>query len=177
MPLVRSIYTKPQPPEPLTSTLEARRQFMVSWTRCYTRDLALEFVLRGGGQANADIPAEAFEAIEGFGKQCGASLPEIIGIVSREWVAAETNAIKFLEELRRKLWPMCRSSMPQASIIDAFNTLCIQWRISVPDDLAPKVIASIWHAAQPRRRSGWKRPPSYDPDNERDQSEGGAHAG
>jgi hypothetical protein len=45
MALVESIFAKPTPPNPETSTIEQRRDFIVHWTRRYTLDLAVEDLL------------------------------------------------------------------------------------------------------------------------------------
>ncbi len=150
-----SIFAVPVPPNPATSQPADRRAWMVKWSRLYTRMLALEHVARNC--KDHWLQVEQFEAVMGFGFECKATADEIIACANEEWRLAENHAVNFLDALRRKLWPMCRAKLPEKVVIDAADTLQMEWGVGIDDEHLMPVIKGIWDAAQPRpARRGWR---------------------
>jgi hypothetical protein len=250
MALVESIFAKPTPPNPETSTIEQRRDFIVHWTRRYTLDLAVENLLdppapepslpelpepgepmpehlatfwdglaaieqrliKGGRiwqrpasehwtriQTIVDIfrahglplrdalqmcrfddglgrhgeeharalltiwlmgePGysprrydEHVGAVISFGLQCEAPAQEIATIAKNEWKRADAHALKWMEALRRRLWPMCRAEAPDKAVIAAADEVGAMFNIIVPDELLFPVLQKIEAGARPKPR-------------------------
>ena len=150
-----SLFAVPVPPNPETSQPADRRAWMVSFTRLYTRGLALEHIVRNC--KDHWLQVEQFEAVMGHGFVCKATPDEIITCANEEWRLAEKYAANFLDALRKKLWPMCRARMPEAVVIAAADALQMEWQIAIDDEHLMPVIKGIWDAAQPRpARRGWR---------------------
>jgi hypothetical protein len=150
MPRADSIYAVPIPPDGPEVTPQQRMQWIRKRIRLYTRDLALEELL--SNPTDHSLQLESFEAAIGFGFQCKATHNEIIEAANREWADAIAYGSRFVEALRRRLWSMCRSRMPEQAVIHAADELQRDWWVCVGDDLLMPLLRKIDIAATPRRR-------------------------
>lgn len=96
--------------------------------------------------------AEHFEAVMGFGDMCQAPAHEVALIAKNEWQRAETHALKWMDALRRRLWPMCRAEAPEKAVQAAADAVGEQFGIFVPDELLFPVLDQIELGARPIKR-------------------------
>jgi hypothetical protein len=102
--------------------------------------------------------SEHAQAIMGFGQMCQASPEEIAIIAKSQWDRAEAHALKWMDALRRRLWPMCRTEASDKAVIAAADEVGAKFDIFVPDELLFPVLEKIELGARPkpsrRRRYG-----------------------
>ena len=142
-------------PDPARSTMRDRQAFMARHTRLWARDIALEHVLTAA--KDNTLRLEHLDAVIGFGLWCKATNEEIRTVANVEWARALEYSTRFLDVLRRKLWPMCRSGMPEDAIIAAADALMFEWGVCLGDELLLPLLKGIWVGAQPRR-GAWRGP-------------------
>jgi hypothetical protein len=143
-----SLFAKPVPPNPASSTPRQRARYVHEQTRLYARDLALQHLVHPDPEAEG----EHFCAVAGIALGCGCCHSEVLHIAATEWRFAIAYAGNFLEALRRTLYPMCRAHIPERAIQQRADAIMAEWGVYLPDQLLNPVLAGIWHAAQPRRR-------------------------
>jgi hypothetical protein len=96
--------------------------------------------------------AEHVEIVATFGEQCQAPAQEIALIVKNQWDRAEAHALKWMDALRRRLWPMCRAEAPDKAVIAAADEVGAMFNIIVPDELLFPVLQKIEAGARPKPR-------------------------
>jgi hypothetical protein len=87
-----------------------------------------------------------------FGLMCEAPAQEIATIAKSEWKRADAHALKWMEALRRRLWPMCRAEAPDKAVIAAADEVGAMFNIIVPDELLFPVLQKIEAGARPKPR-------------------------
>jgi hypothetical protein len=83
---------------------------------------------------------------------CQATAQEIANIAKSQWQRAEAHALKWMDGLRRRLWPMCRAEAPEKSVIAAAEEIGAKFDIFVPDELLFPVLQKIERGARPTAR-------------------------